>query len=73
MTAALIRTEPNCDSSLTKAALSSVGSMGVLFQPRAGHPGSAAVLPRGAGQAPDNIAGTQWGFVRLGAPVTWGR
>lgn len=46
MTAVLIRGEPQYDLSLTKATLSSVDSAGVLFQPRGGHPGSAAV-PRG--------------------------
>lgn len=45
MTAVLIRTEPKCDLSLTKASLSSVSGLGVLFQPWAGHPGAAAVLP----------------------------
>lgn len=51
MTATLIRSKPKCDLSLTKAALSSVGSAGVLFQPPARPPWPGRCLPRGAGQA----------------------
>lgn len=50
MTAMLIRNGPKYDLSRTKATLSSLSSMGVLFQLGPGHPGSAAVLPCGAGQ-----------------------
>lgn len=57
MTAALIRSKPKCDLSLTKAALSSVGSAGVLFQPPARPPWPGRCLPAWSRPGPpDNIA-----------------
>lgn len=74
MTAMLIRNVPKYDLSLTKATLSSVGSMGVLFQLWVGHPGSAAVSPCGAGQGHlITSPGHSGALCTFRALVTWGR